>query len=484
MSNNLKSISRVIVSVTIILIIILLILSTYAYFRENSNLTTTTLITPTTLTATTIISTTTTTLISPVLISPGLSYSLYSPGKIIDTLTPIFQWNEVPNADFYGLYIRDIEADKLVFNSENENIRITGNSYKLPTGILEWGKPYCWNMRSHSATGWSEYSKSLCFFTGVPGIDVSYHNGIIEWDKVALEGYKFAFIKATTGIGNKLLPLNMGDEGEIIYHEKNGISKDNYTWWYVRIRHDNIDYVGWIAREWIEKVGSGDLTIGDKIRIISNNSWLRSTPGISKIPYWDDRLFIRNIENAIKNGLLVGIYHFACPNLYLSGEALNKSAEEEAIHFLEVTQNYLKKEYQILTPALDIEDDGIKLATGKESIENIAQEIGLNEAKKRLTQWIITWMETIEKEKSIKPILYVNSKYAQNYIDRSIAEKYELWFARPYVRYPTETIWAIGVWNNWSFWQYSWTGSIPGIKGNVDLDVFNGNLEKLKTLKI
>jgi lysozyme len=31
-------------------------------------------------------------------------------------------------------------------------------------------------------------------------------------------------------------------------------------------------------------------------------------------------------------------------------------------------------------------------------------------------------------------------------------------------------------WTTWAFWQYSESGSVPGIQGPVDLDVFNGPL--------
>jgi len=34
-------------------------------------------------------------------------------------------------------------------------------------------------------------------------------------------------------------------------------------------------------------------------------------------------------------------------------------------------------------------------------------------------------------------------------------------------------------WSSYKFWQYSSTGSVPGISGNVDLDVFNGNFLQL-----
>ena len=37
-------------------------------------------------------------------------------------------------------------------------------------------------------------------------------------------------------------------------------------------------------------------------------------------------------------------------------------------------------------------------------------------------------------------------------------------------------------WPYWTFWQYSDTGSVPGVGGNVDLDYFNGSLANLKAL--
>jgi lysozyme len=39
-------------------------------------------------------------------------------------------------------------------------------------------------------------------------------------------------------------------------------------------------------------------------------------------------------------------------------------------------------------------------------------------------------------------------------------------------------------WSTWSFWQYSDTGSVPGVTGNVDLDYFNGTLSRLRALTL
>lgn len=39
-------------------------------------------------------------------------------------------------------------------------------------------------------------------------------------------------------------------------------------------------------------------------------------------------------------------------------------------------------------------------------------------------------------------------------------------------------------WPYWTFWQYTSSGSVPGIAGNVDLDYFNGSLTSLYRLRL
>ncbi len=40
----------------------------------------------------------------------------------------------------------------------------------------------------------------------------------------------------------------------------------------------------------------------------------------------------------------------------------------------------------------------------------------------------------------------------------------------------------ITAWESWTFWQYSQSGTVAGIDGGVDLDVFNGSLDELRAL--
>ncbi len=98
----------------------------------------------------------------PMLKTPGLSSS---PGEENYTLIPTFKWNSVPGADQYGLYIRDLDSNELIFDSQATGITISGDSYSLQSGILEWGKHYCWNMNSHNEAGWGEFSSPLYFYT-------------------------------------------------------------------------------------------------------------------------------------------------------------------------------------------------------------------------------------------------------------------------------------------------------------------------------
>ena len=93
-----------------------------------------------------------------------------SPGLLIDTLTPQFNWTGVSGADEYGLYIRDMDTDTLIFDSRRDAYTITGNNFTLPSGILQTETSYRWNMNSHSSAGWNDdlvsgYSQKLYFTT-------------------------------------------------------------------------------------------------------------------------------------------------------------------------------------------------------------------------------------------------------------------------------------------------------------------------------
>ena len=97
----------------------------------------------------------------PILISPGTSSA---PGPTIDTLTPTLIWQTVSNADYYALAISiyPYGTANIVYNPQ----QLYGNSITVPSGVLEAGKRYRWNMQAYNSAGWSDISETLYFQTG------------------------------------------------------------------------------------------------------------------------------------------------------------------------------------------------------------------------------------------------------------------------------------------------------------------------------
>lgn len=104
----------------------------------------------------------------PTLVSPG---SDSEPGQLIENLTPKMQWTSVPGADYYSLAISKYPYGSL--NIIHNPTMVYGTSYTLPSGILEYGQKYRWNMRSHNTSGWSTFSDTWYFMTPLPPVDIT-----------------------------------------------------------------------------------------------------------------------------------------------------------------------------------------------------------------------------------------------------------------------------------------------------------------------
>ena len=84
------------------------------------------------------------------------------------------------------------------------------------------------------------------------------------------------------------------------------------------------------------------------------------------------------------------------------------------------------------------------------------------------------FMDIVERHFKQRPVIYTTPQfYKDNGLSRLRNE--EFWLRStaktPKQAYPGQP---------WSFWQYSGTGLIPGIKGEVDLNVFAGNRRQWK----
>ena len=164
---------------------------------------------------------------------------------------------------------------------------------------------------------------------------------------------------------------------------------------------------------------------------------------------YQDPRFIANMTGGMNAGIVMGAYHFARPD--------NNTAIQDADNFLATASNYIGGGF--LPPVLDLEDP------------NSSTHLDQLFTSSQLTAWVQAWLDRVENQTGVKPILYLSSHYAY-YLSTSLTS-YGLWIAKPGTS-PTTPPNNTGNWNDWLFKQYSWNGSVNGISGNVDLDVFHG----------
>jgi lysozyme len=165
-------------------------------------------------------------------------------------------------------------------------------------------------------------------------------------------------------------------------------------------------------------------------------AFIKATEGTDNV----DEMFATNWKAAGKAKVARGAYHFFHPNL--DGAA-------QARHFLAHATHATGD----LPPVLDLEE------TDDATAATIRQEA-------------LVWCEAVETAWGVKPIIYTLPHFANSYLDGKLS-KYPLWV----VDLGLLSIWPSDSkgWPKWSFWQHSHRGSVPGIVGDVDLDVFNGS---------
>ncbi len=92
---------------------------------------------------------------------------------------------------------------------------------------------------------------------------------------------------------------------------------------------------------------------------------------------------------------------------------------------------------------------------------------------------IQTWVATVQNATGRPPVIYTSAAFWNSTVSSSAFGGDPLWVAN----------WGVGCpnvptgWNGWTFWQFSDSGSVPGISGPVDRDEFNGSLADLNNLK-
>ena len=145
-----------------------------------------------------------------------------------------------------------------------------------------------------------------------------------------------------------------------------------------------------------------------------------------------------NLAGAKAAGLDVGVYFYA--------QAIStEEAAEEARWCLDFLQG----------EALDL-----PLVYDWEYVSPSARTGGMN--RKILTACVQTFCETVEAA-GYHPAVYFNNHVSRDLLDLEAIAQYPFWLAqyKSQMNYPYRV----------DFWQYTETGTVPGIKGNVDIDL-------------
>ena len=171
-----------------------------------------------------------------------------------------------------------------------------------------------------------------------------------------------------------------------------------------------------------------------------------------------DPYYLRNYELARAEGLRVGADHRAFasdPGTEVSGIAgAKRDARVEANVFAAAVGRIRGRD---LLPVLDLETPFTNLD------------------EPELRAWVRAWLARVERKLAVKPIIYTNdsSWQATGNTTAFALEGHPLWVANFDVPSPLVPA-ANWAGRGWSIWQYTSSGRVPGIAGNVDRNKLAG----------
>ncbi len=177
---------------------------------------------------------------------------------------------------------------------------------------------------------------------------------------------------------------------------------------------------------------------GSPIRFV----FIKATEGTDYV----DENFQDNFTEAQDNGFIRGAYHYF---------NVQEPARAQAYFFLSKVQ----LQEGDLPPVLDVEKKPQNMST-----EDFQREV-------------LTWLHIVENKYQVKPIIYTYYKFKDLYLSDERFDDYPYWIAHYYV----DKMEYKGL---WKFWQHTDAAKLPGIKGYVDLDIYNGSFYDLRQLLI
>ncbi len=155
-----------------------------------------------------------------------------------------------------------------------------------------------------------------------------------------------------------------------------------------------------------------------------------------------DKNFVTNHAKAQKAGMKTGAYHFF---------RFDKDGVDQAMNFLEAVGNRKLD----LGLAIDIEKQG--------NPEGISRDI--------IVERLVTMAEYLYL-KGHRVTFYTNKTGYEEYLMEAFPG-YPLWICS-FSEHPIDA--------EWTYWQYDHHGKVNGIRGDVDLNAFNGTREEFESI--
>ena len=157
----------------------------------------------------------------------------------------------------------------------------------------------------------------------------------------------------------------------------------------------------------------------------------------------EDSMAVEYMQGAEAAGLEVGAYFFS--------QAVNEEeAAEEALFAADVIQRSGVR----MTLPLVYDPESIEGAQGR--ADNLSRE--------QISANAQAFKKAAESAMKCKTALYTNLYWEKNYFDNETLNDFEIWYA-DYEETPQTPY-------HFTWWQYSETGSVPGIKGEMDLNLW------------
>ena len=175
-------------------------------------------------------------------------------------------------------------------------------------------------------------------------------------------------------------------------------------------------------------------------------TYIKATEGITH----DDRNYPYNYKLAKENNIKTGSYHFY--NFGISGR-------EQAKHFIRIA----KCQSGDLIPAIDVEHSPANpYSKDPVFIKSVIKELKIMENE-------------LYEYYGVHPIIYTNTDCYKLYINNSFPNN-PIWISS-LNKEPNNEI------KNWIIWQFTPTGELDGIVGNLDLNYFRYSFEELQKIQ-